>query len=456
MTDLRNSAPTTLVSRRVVDAMLGCCYLLLVGALLAGAVLVYDKAFVDRTSVVLNAGTLGNAIQTGSDVKLRGVPVGTVDAIEPTATGARLTLALEPEVAETLPSHTTARLLPKTLFGERYVSLVVSTSEDTNASSGGLRAGAEIQQDSSAEAVELQELFDEMLPMLQALQPDKLTATLGELAAMLRGQGTAIGDSMAAWNAYLAKLNPLVPQMADDLGALGRVATQYADAMPDLLDALDTMTTTAATMVDQRDQLSQVFATVIDASDASTGWVRANDQTIEVLAEESRAALQAVAPYSRQFPCLLRAVRDFVPKMDATLGKGTDEPGMHVVLNVVPTRGKYVAGRDAVSYQTGKAPRCPYVTGQTGAQPVGRAASGGDAAGRAETPTDAEPAAIAPPPSSRLAQVDSDLGEANSPAENQLIAELLAASEGLAPTDYPDWASLLVGPTLRGAEVTLR
>ena len=448
MTFLRNPATTTLVSRRVVDATLGWCYLLLVGALLAGAVLVYDKAFVDRTSVVLNAGTLGNAIQTGSDVKLRGVPVGTVDAIEPTATGARLTLALEPGVAQTLPADTTARLLPKTLFGERYVSLVAAGRGE------GLRAGAEIQQDSSAEAVELQELFDEMLPMLQALQPEKLTATLGELAAMLRGQGTAIGDSMAAWNDYLAKLNPLVPQMADDLGALGRVATQYADAMPDLLDALDTMTTTAATMVDQRDQLSQVFATVIDASDASTGWVRANDQTIEVLAEESRAALQAVAPYSRQFPCLLRALRDFVPKMDATLGKGTDEPGMHVVLNVVPTRGKYVAGRDAVTYQTDKAPRCPYVTGRTGAQPVGRAASASE---RVETSQpEGDPEVIAPPPSSRLAQVDSDLGEANSPAENQLIAELLAATQGLAPADYPDWASLLVGPTLRGAEVTLR
>jgi phospholipid/cholesterol/gamma-HCH transport system substrate-binding protein len=48
------------------------------------------------------------------------------------------------------------------------------------------------------------------------------------------------------------------------------------------------------------------------------------------------------------------------------------------------------------------------------------------------------------------------LGEANSPAENRLIAELMAAEAGVAPADYPTWSSLLVGPLLRGAEVEVR
>jgi phospholipid/cholesterol/gamma-HCH transport system substrate-binding protein len=452
--------------RRVVDLLVGCCYFLLVAAFLAGAMLVYNKAFVDRTGITLTTGTLGNAIQKGSDVKLNGVPVGTVTTISPTASGARLTLELEPAVAKTLPASTTARLLPKTLFGERYVSLLPGSGGSASGGistvssdrGGTLASGGEIHQDTSQEAVELQELFDQMLPLLQSIQPEKLSATLGELAAALRGQGGDIGESMAAWSSYLKKLNPLVPQMADDFGKLGTVAQQYADAVPDLLDALDTMTTTSATMVAERDQLRQVFATVVDAADSSTGWVQANDKTIRVLSKDSRKALKAVVPYATEFPCLFKAMNQFIPTMDKTLGKGTDEPGMHLVLNVVPSRGKYLAGKDAPVYATNGGPRCPYVTGQTGTQPVARAPrgtqagpAGADTAGRTE-----DPPAIPAPPASRLAQVDTDLGEQNSPGENQLIAELVAPTQGLAPSEYPDWASLLLGPTLRGAQVSIR
>ena len=444
---------------RIVDVLLGCCYLVLVGALVLGAVLVYNKAFTDRTGITLTTGTLGNAIQKGSDVKLRGVPVGTVSEIKPTPDGAELTLELKPDVAKTLPASTTARLLPKTLFGERYVSLMTLAG----ASGETLASGGSIHQDTSQEAVELQEVFDQLLPLLRSIQPEKLSATLGELAAALRGQGAKIGDSMAAWSDYLHRLNPLVPQMADDIGALGRVATQYADAVPDLIDALDTMTSTSATLVDQADEMAQVFATVIDASHASTGWVRANDKTIRVLSDTSRKALEATAPYAAEFPCLFKAMSGFIPEMDKTLGKGTDEPGIHVVLNVVPSRGKYLYGKDKPVYATNGRPRCPYVTGQTGTRPVGRVAADGagaseidgrvaSASERIETTVPTIPA----PPTSRLAQADTDLGEVNSPAENQLIAELVAPTQGIAPSDYPSWASLLLGPTLRGAEVTLR
>ena len=32
----------------------------------------------------------------------------------------------------------------------------------------------------------------------------------------------------------------------------------------------------------------------------------------------------------------------------------------------------------------------------------------------------------------------------------------MGPSQGMSPDDYPRWASLLVGPTLRGTEVELR
>ncbi len=198
-------------SSRVADVFLGLGYLALAAALVAVALLAYEKAFTPTTDVTLRTGAIGNALQKGSDVKLNGVPVGEVSRVRTDPDGAELTLALQPDISETLPPDTTARLLPKTLFGERYVSLVAPASGSSGRSAGGatgLSDGDVIYQDASDEAVELEELFDELLPVLQALQPEKLQATLSELSTMLRGRGADLGDSMARWSDYLEQLNP--------------------------------------------------------------------------------------------------------------------------------------------------------------------------------------------------------------------------------------------------------
>ncbi len=432
------------MSRRLVDAGLGLGYVALALGLVAVAVLTYDRAFVSSTDVDLRTGPVGNALQKGSDVKLNGVPVGTVAKVSSDADGAVIRLALEPGTAKELPRDTTARLLPKTLFGERYVSLVTPAS----APDTGLSAGDVIQQDVSDESVELEQVFDELLPVLNSIQPEKLSAALGELSTTLRGRGDQIGDTLTTFGSYLDKLNPLVPQMTDDLDRLGRVARVYDAAAPDLLDALDTLTTTSRTLVDQQTTLKDVYATVIGSADSAEGFVGDNQQTIEVLADESRAALEAVAPYAKQFPCLFKSAREYIPAMDKVLGKGTDEPGLHVRLNVVPSRGKYLAGKDAVTFASGKPARCPYVTGKVGTTPVRSAVA----------EPDAEPEAIAPPRTALAERVGAadGLGQANSPAENQLVAEIVAPSQGIAPDDYPAWSSLLLGPSLRGTQVVLR
>jgi phospholipid/cholesterol/gamma-HCH transport system substrate-binding protein len=45
---------------------------------------------------------------------------------------------------------------------------------------------------------------------------------------------------------------------------------------------------------------------------------------------------------------------------------------------------------------------------------------------------------------------------ANSPAEQELISLLVAPTMGVMPTEVPAWSGMLVGPLLRGTEVTLR
>ena len=45
---------------------------------------------------------------------------------------------------------------------------------------------------------------------------------------------------------------------------------------------------------------------------------------------------------------------------------------------------------------------------------------------------------------------------ANSPSESRALDELIALQSGRRPRDLPGWSSLVVGPALRGTEVSLR
>ena len=74
--------------------------------------------------MTLETDTAGNQLQEASDVKVRGVIVGEVREVEAERRAAPpSSWRIDPEYLDQIPADVTARLLPKTLFGERFVSL---------------------------------------------------------------------------------------------------------------------------------------------------------------------------------------------------------------------------------------------------------------------------------------------------------------------------------------------
>ncbi|MEU2655641.1 MCE family protein [Streptomyces sp. NPDC007325] len=399
---------------------------LLVPALLAWlAVAVYDKKFTDSDPVVVETGSVGNEMHLGAEVKLRGVVVGEVRAIDATGTGARLTLAMRPGALDHVPADVRAQMLPTTLFGERFVALV----PPANPAAQRLGPGAVIPEDRSGNAVELQQVLDNVLPLLTAVQPQKLSSTLSAVSQALEGRGDKLGDTLARLDGHLKKFNPQLPTLNRDLKELVKVSHVYADAAPDILTALTDFTTTSGTLAEQEAALSGTLGATTRTAQDLTAFLRRNKDTIIRLSATSRPTLELLAEYSSSFPCTLRTLAQFVPAMDKALGKGTDRPGLHVNVTTVPSRGAYRPGQDTPRYGSGGGPRChpvPYL------------------------------GVPAPPAARASAAADQDLGPANSPQENDLVTELLAPGTEQRPDALPDWSSLLAGPAFRGAEVTLR
>ena len=420
-----------MIGSKLVRRGAGVVFLLVMALLMTLSIQVYQEKFTDVVLVTLRADRIGNQLNESSEVKARGVVVGDVRTVRATDRGAAIELALDPAKAEQLPKDVTALLVPKTLFGERYVQLSIPDSP----ASGKIEAGDVIRQDRSANAIELERVFDDLLPVLKAVQPHKLATTLTAIATALEGRGERLGDAMVSTAAYLEDFNPNLPRLTDNLRDLAQVSELYGDIAPDLLDSLTESTTTLNTVADQRVELTDLYAQVTGSAQDVTIFLRNNRENLIRLAAASRAPLEVAARYSPSFPCTLKAMTDLKPAIDKVLGAGTDQPGLHIEASVTESRGKYRPGVDNPAYDAGGGPRC---------YPSGVAPTVG---------TVAVPIGSAGHP---LLTGAGDLGLPNSAQERELIATLVAPPTGLAPTEVPGWSSVLVGPLYRGTEVTLR
>ncbi|MEU4027472.1 MCE family protein [Streptomyces anulatus] len=424
-------------TRTVRRRLAGVTFLLVPAVLVWVSVSVYEKDFTDDATVTVRTGAVGNEMHDNADVKLRGVVIGQVRSIATDGDGARLTLAIDRDKLDQVPADVTAQMLPTTLFGARFVALVPPRIPTGSI----LRAGAVIPQDRSSNAIELEQVLDNVLPLLTAVKPEKLSATLNAVSQALEGRGERLGETLTTLDGHLKKFNPQLPTLNADIKELVKVSTLYADAAPDVLDALTDATVTSSTLADQEARLAGLYGTTTAAAQDTTSFLRENKDNLIRLSAAGRPSLELLAEYAESFPCTLRTMAGFVPAMDKALGKGTDEPGLHVSIKSVPSKGKYVPGKDTPVYSASGGPACysvPYV---------------GKHAPTADTRRATD---VTAPPADAGDDADTGLGLPNSPQESRLVNELVAPSLKARPGDLADWSSVLIGPAFRGAEVKLK
>jgi len=406
------------------NTLLGLGFVVVVVTLLVLSVLAYRKAFTPVVRVTLEADHTGLQLNEGADVKLRGVVVGEVRQIAADGEQARLQLALDPATVAFVPSNVEARLLPRTLFGEKYVDLVVPA----DASPRPIAGGAIIEQDRSQTGVELERVINETLPLLQAIRPEALAATLSTLAYALDGRGTQLGADIDTATDLLTKLNMQMPTIAADVQKLATVVNTYDGAADDILAILRNITVTMDTVVDQRTQLAAFLTDTTEFADTATDFLRRNGDQIIRLGQVSRPVLDLLAAYAPEYPCLLDGAVALEPGAEKVFATGE----MHITLEIVKDQGKYVAGRDDPEYAAHDGPNCRGLPSPTVPFP---ATSVNDGYGGDGTPV--------------------SMGIAGTAEEQDVVKPIVAEATGVRVDQVPDIAVLLWGPLLRGTAVSV-
>ncbi|RSM40015.1 MCE family protein [Amycolatopsis balhimycina DSM 5908] len=434
--------------QRLRYQVLGLAFLLVAALFIASTLAVYNKAFTPVTLVKLETDRVGSQLRTGGDVKVRGMLVGEVRSVLAKGDHAELELALDPDKTAVIPANVSARLLPKTLFGERYVALQLPATKERP-----IKAGDVIPQDRSSAAIELQKVLDDVMPLLQAVQPEKLSSTLTAVATALDGRGKQLGQTLAGLSGYLGKLNPSLPDIKADITGLANVADTYDKAAPDLLQALSDLTTTSRTIVDQRAQLSDLYATVTAASVDLTNFLQVNKDNLIRLTTAIQPTLDVLAKYAPEYPCLLKQLAGEVAPAELAFGKGTAHPEVsRVTIEFAASRGKYLPGVDEPKYEDKRGPRCYPQVPKPGVWPQ-YPPDGAIKDGSSKPAPPKNPPETLPAGSGAVGGNGTIVGSAY---EDDLIDLLASPALGTSPGDVPGWAGLLVGPLYRGAEVELK
>lgn len=488
---------TPLLEHSVSLKVLGAAFIALVLFTVWVTYAFFTKAFVDYDAVILKTDTTGVNLPQNADVKLRGMIVGEVRKVTPDGDGVELLLAMNPKFIDDVPQGVTAQLIPKTLFGEKYVALIPPENDITGGAS--LKAGDTITK--ADVPIEVETLLNDLYPLLDAVDPADLSYTLSAVSTALSGRGKQLGETLVQANSYLQKTNPDVPQLIDDLRKLGQVSDGYADAMPELGRLLRNTVVTGNTLVAKKSQLTAFFDEGTDLSDSLTDFTKTSGDDLEALAREGRPVVEMLGKYSPTFPCFLGSMARIIPRLDSAFRGGR----LHINIELIPQPDAYKYNYDNRNDPTNENLNVSQKTFDRASS--GPAAKNGKdvRADNAAVPTCLDldainkaidegatnvphsshdepftvPASVykligvktphakfgtaeefanraAPQSASLQDMVQPSIQGIDSAAERSELNVLLGASLGMDPADVPDIGSLLISPVVRGSAVALR
>jgi phospholipid/cholesterol/gamma-HCH transport system substrate-binding protein len=267
------------VKSSAVRPLTGLAMIVVIGLIVALAISLFRGSFTKTQPVTVISDRAGLVMNNDAKVKMRGVQVGTVESIEHKPDGtAALHLAMYPSQLNFIPSNVNVDIESSTVFGAKFVNMVPPDDPSPEK----LRPGQVIQ--SQHVMVEINTVFQQLVQVLDKIDPAKLNQTLGAIATAFNGRGEKIGKTLTDFNAFLAKIEPSLPNLSHDIEAAVPTLSAYADGAPDLLSTAANATQISHTVVDQQQELDEFLVSSIGLADIGNEVIGGNEPALaEVL-----------------------------------------------------------------------------------------------------------------------------------------------------------------------------
>lgn len=179
---------------------------------LVAATVVWYVFLRDNTTRITGYFDAAVGVYAGSDVRVLGVKVGTVDSVEPQGDVVKVVLSVDSSVP--VPSDAKAAEVSPSVVADRYVQLLPAYTGGDKMASGG-----EIPRDRTATPVELDKLYSSLDDVSKALGPDGANST-GALSQLLNTSAANLNGNGAALGGTLTELSKAVQTLSNSRGDL--------------------------------------------------------------------------------------------------------------------------------------------------------------------------------------------------------------------------------------------
>jgi phospholipid/cholesterol/gamma-HCH transport system substrate-binding protein len=295
--------------------------LLVIVGLVVGTAALFSGSYKTYVPVTLTSDRAGLVMETGGKVKLRGVQVGRVSSIkggpgDPVAVSLRL--EIYPDQIEHIPANIEAQIRATTVFGAKFVDLVYPE----NPSSERLASGAVVK--SRNVTTEVNTVFQNLVGVLDQVDPMKLNAVISALAEGVRGQGERIGQATTDFNQVLLALNPRSETIREDWRSLQGFSDAYSSAAQDILSTLNAASTTSTTVVENSKPLDALLLNVIGLSNSGIALLAPNQENLIKAVNNLEPTTNLLMKYNPEYTCMLVGAKWLLDNgaYDATGGNG--------------------------------------------------------------------------------------------------------------------------------------
>ncbi|EPQ80550.1 MCE-family protein Mce1A [Mycobacterium marinum str. Europe] len=275
-------------------------------AAIVAAILVTTVSFTGTlrpyVAVTLTSERSGLVMDAGAKVMLRGVQVGRVRQIDSNH-GASLELEIDPDQIRYIPANVEAQISATTAFGAKFVDLVIPPTP----SRARLAAGAVLH--SKNVSTEINTVFENVVDLLNMIDPLKLNAVLSAVAEGVRGQGERIGQATTDLNQVLQALNARRDTLRQNWRSLRDFSNTYDAAARDILTILDAASTTSTTVVDHARSLDSLLLNVIGLADTGTNLLANNRENLTTSINILEPTTNLLLKYNPEYTCLLQGTK---------------------------------------------------------------------------------------------------------------------------------------------------
>ena len=249
--------------------------------------------------VTLTSDRSGLVMESDAKVKLRGVQVGRVATIQGGTEPVKLQLEIYPDQIEHIPANVEAQIRATTVFGAKFVDLVYPSDPSPER----LRAGQVLV--SRNVSVEVNTVFENVVGVLDQIEPAKLNSVLSALAEGVRGKGDRIGQATTDANQVLLALNPRSETIRADWQSLKNFSDTYSVAAQDILTTLNAASTTSETVTRHADALDALLLSTIGLSNSGIALLAPSQANLIKAINVLEPTTRLISKYDPEYTCLL-------------------------------------------------------------------------------------------------------------------------------------------------------